>query len=425
MKREKKVMSTYHLYSDGNYFPRAKKSGFGGYIKDPSGEILTEYTEQIKQSEYSFNFELLGIIRGMQIAKDMGVEHLISHCDEKTTVGRLKEIMALGGDCSEIPKNAKPELFQTIVNLTKQFTSISFEYIPRSQNKHSDSLSRRYATLLEKNFLTHYENELNISEKAFSENTKLTKKVFFAHPAMQRVEHKNNPYLVAPLRNKRVRRFSRQEQLDNYEYLFIETHIHEDTMSFKAFHYDQNRNKSLLTETSFNISENHLTNYCEFLSNTLNQISHDKIWINNNNKNFNDLFEQKEKITNSNFPLFKQVHTSLDNFIKVMFNNFPFEHEFSPEIVQKEKDKKALSENIETVDSLIEQLQNGSLGRDKKKAFGMLVRHHLRNYKNILERDLNEIEKTEIIKKTTDELLEKGFTDLPTMNQTITRRVKK
>lgn len=416
-------MNTYHLYSDGNYFPRAKRSGFGGYIKDPSGDILIEYTEQIKQSEYTFNFELLGIIRGLQLAEDMGVEHLVSHCDEKTTVGRLQEIM-LTGTCNEIPLNAKPELFQKIVDLTTKFKSISFEYIPRNQNKHSDSLSRRYATLMEKNFLTHYDNELDYSEKVFADTQKLTKKAFFAHPAMKRIEYKNNPYLVAPVRNKKVRKFSKQEQQDNYEYLFIETHIDNNTMSFKAFHYDQNKEKSLLTETSFSLEENHLKKYCDFLTNTLNQISHDKIWINNNNKHFNDFFEQKEKIINANFPIFKQVHTSLNNFIKVMFNNFPFEHEFSPEIAQKEKDKKALSENIESVDSLIEQFQNGSLGKDKKKAFGLLVRHHLRNYKNTLERDLNEIEKAEIIKKTTDDLLEKGFTDLPTMNPTISRRVK-
>ncbi len=417
-------MTTYHLYSDGNYFPRAKKSGFGGYIKDPSGDIIIEYTEQIRQSEYTFNFELFGIIRGLQLAEDMGIEHVISHCDEKTTVGRLQEIMKIG-HCDDIPHNAKPELFQQIVDLTKKFKSISFEYIPRSQNKHSDSLSRRYSAIMEKNFLSHYEQELNYSEKVFSGEHKLSKKVFFAHPAMTRIEHKNNPFLVAPVRNKKVRKISKQEQLDNYEYLFIETHVNDHSVTLKAFHYDVNKEKSLLTETSFDKNENHLHNYCEFLSSTLNQISHDKIWIQNNNKNFNDFFEQKEKITTSNFSHFKQVHESLNNFIKVMFNNFPFEHEFSPEIAQKEKDKKSLNENIESVDSLIEQLQNGSFDKDKKKAFGLLVRHHLRNYKNTLERDLNEIEKAEIIKKTTDDLLEKGFTDLPTMNQDIPRRPKK
>ena len=272
---------------------------------------------------------------------------------------------------------------------------------------------------MEKNFLTHYENELNYSEKVFKGELKLTKKVFFAHPAMNRSEHKNNPFLVAPIRNKKVRKFARQEQLDNYEYLFIETHINDSTVSFKAFHYDQNKNKQLLTEFEFDKSENHLDHYCSFLSNTLNQISHDKIWIQNNNKHFNDFFEQKEKITNSNFPIFQEVYQSLDNFIKVMFNKFPFEHDFSPEIALKEKEKKSLTESIDSVESLIEQLQNGSLDKDKKKAFGLLVRHHLRSYKNILERDLNEIEKADIIKKTIDDLIEKGFTDLPSMNPDI------
>ena len=104
-------MTTFHLYSDGNYFPRAKKSGFGGFILDPEGDIIIEYTEQIKQPEYVFNFELLGIIRGLQLAEDMGIQNLVSHCDEKTTVGRLKEIIETG-TCSDIPLNAKPELFQ-------------------------------------------------------------------------------------------------------------------------------------------------------------------------------------------------------------------------------------------------------------------------------------------------------------------------
>lgn len=417
-------MKTYHLYSDGNYFPRAKKSGFGGYISDPSGDILIEYTEQIKQSEYTFNFELLGIIRGLQLAEDMGVEHLVSHCDEKTTVGRLKDIMHTGS-CADIPNNAKPELFQQIIDLMTKFKSISFEYIPRTQNKHSDALSRRYAKLMEKNYLIHYDNELDYSERVFAETQKLTKKVFFAHPAMKRIEYKNNPFLVAPVRNKKIRKFSKQEQLDNYEYLFIETYIHNDMVSLKAFHYNQSREKSLLSETLFQHDENHMEKYCEFLSHTLQHISHDKIWINNNNKNVNDYFEQKEKITNLKLPMFKQVHSSLNNFIKVMFNNFPFEHEFSPEIAKKEQARKDLADTIQSVESLIEQVQSGSLGKDKNKAFGMLVRHHLRNYKNVMERDLNEIEKADIIKKTTEELLEKGFTDLPKMSQTVTRRFKK
>ena len=67
------MTATFRLYSDGNYFPRAKRSGFGGYIKNQMDEIIAEFSEEIKDKQYIQNFELLGIIRGLQIAEDMGV----------------------------------------------------------------------------------------------------------------------------------------------------------------------------------------------------------------------------------------------------------------------------------------------------------------------------------------------------------------
>ena len=88
-------MNTYHLYSDGNYFPRAKKSGFGGYIKDPSGDIIIEYTEQIKDVNNANSFEILGILRGLQLAKDHGITNIVSHCDDKNTASKLIEIFSL------------------------------------------------------------------------------------------------------------------------------------------------------------------------------------------------------------------------------------------------------------------------------------------------------------------------------------------
>ena len=45
------MATTYRLYSDGNYFPRARKSGFGGYIVNSYGEVVVEYSEQVKQTE--------------------------------------------------------------------------------------------------------------------------------------------------------------------------------------------------------------------------------------------------------------------------------------------------------------------------------------------------------------------------------------
>jgi len=169
---------TYHLYSDGNYFPRAKKSGFGGYIEDPKGELVIEYTEQIKQTEYIHSFELLGIIRGLQIAKDKGIDNIVSHCDDKNTASRLKEIFEQNINKATM----KPELYEKIIELSKSFKKIKFEYIPRAQNKYADSLSRRYASLMEDNFLKHYDQELLSAERKFAQNTKTSKRLFFFSP---------------------------------------------------------------------------------------------------------------------------------------------------------------------------------------------------------------------------------------------------
>src|SRR5690606_24220658 len=153
VKNMQKIISNKHysLYSDGNYFPRAKKSGYGGYIEDSEGITLIEYSEQIKIAKYAFNFEILGIIRGLQLAHSMGIKNLTSYCDDKTTMQKLQEVLSLNGQTDHLPHNAKPELYNEVIELTKKFNKINFQYIPREQNKHSDALSRRYSVLMEKN----------------------------------------------------------------------------------------------------------------------------------------------------------------------------------------------------------------------------------------------------------------------------------
>jgi len=170
-------MDTYHLYSDGNYFPRAKKSGFGGYIESPNGEIIIEYSEQIKESKYYHNFEILGIIHGLKIAKSKGIKNIISHCDDKTTTKKLIEFFE--NNNSQLSLNLKPELFHEVLDLSKSFNSLNVQYIPREKNKYADSLSRRYSSLMENNFLKNQEIELKLSQKNL-ENGNKTNKEFFS-----------------------------------------------------------------------------------------------------------------------------------------------------------------------------------------------------------------------------------------------------
>lgn len=402
----------YSIYSDGNYFPRAKKSGFGGYIESPEGDILVEYTEQIKQPHYIHNFELLGIIRGLQLAQTMGLKHVVSYCDDKTTMLRMTEIMANGGSISHLPAHAKPELFEEIVKLSQQFESSKFQYIPRTQNKHSDSLSRRYATLMEQNFLRQYEEELLFSEQCFKNTEKPSKKIFFSHPNLIKIKEKNNPFLVAPVRNRKARKMSKLQQGNPYQYLFIES-IPTVPVTLKAFYYQEAEKKQLLSTIQLS-GEDHITEYCDFLTQNIkeikhNQLEHHNIWIYSNSQVINKYLEQKEKIPKDSFDSFSQLFQSLNDFSNIMMHGLPFKHEFSPEIAIQEEKKSTLHDDIETIDSLMEQLQSGALGREHNKYFGKLIRYQLRNYKNLLSRELNDVEKQQIIEQTTQALQEQNI----------------
>ncbi len=404
-------MQTYHLYSDGNYFPRAKKSGFGGYIESPSGEVLIEYSEQIKEPEYSHSFEILGIIRGLQIAKAKGIDNIISHCDDKTTAKKLKAFFEL--DKKETPKNLKIELFEQLVELSSSFKNLKFEYIPRTQNKHADALSRRYASLMEENFLRQYDSELDFAERKFSAGHKTNKRIFFAHPSIVRNAHKNNPFLVAPIRNKKVRKVAREQTRNtSYEFLYTEIFAEGEAMIMRGFHYDKDYQLKTKFEKSFHSDEPHFLNFCSFLADNLKAIkdseSTNSLWISSNYRMINNFFEQKEKMPPKEWDSFLIAHKALDGYQNIFFNNLPFDHQFSPEIAPVEKAKEKLDDQIGNLDELIEQFSQSAL-KDQNKCFGAIVRHQLREYKQKLERELEEIEVSEIIEQTFASLKAKGF----------------
>lgn len=411
-------MTTYHLYSDGNYFPRAKKSGFGGYIEDSDSQVLVEYTEQIRIANYAYSYELLGIIRGLQIAKSMGIENIHSHCDDKNTIEKLQEVFA-ANSVSCIPHYNKPELYQEIMDLSKQFTNFEFSYIPRHLNKHSDALSRRYSTMMEKNFLRQFTDELDRSENVLENNSETNKKIFFSHPSLIRVSFKNNPFQVAHVRNRKVRRVSKVQEADTYDYLFIEAVTTTENVVLSGYYYDKEEQVKILLQQ--NIVEHgtpdvKIANFCNITAQCteiLKEKGSTKLWIYSNSDKMNQYFEQKEKIPNTSIESFSNVFKAFEGLDKIYFHRLPFEHEFNPEIALIEKQKKNIGESLDSVEILMEQLQNGVLEREQKKSFGMLIKHHLRNYKTLLERDLNDLEKHQIIQQTTEDLIAKGVINLP------------
>lgn len=407
-------MQHYNLYSDGNYFPRAKKSGFGGYIVDSKGDIVTEYSEQIKDNDYQHSFELLGIIRGLKIAMQHGIKNITSHCDDKNTASKLHEVFVLNE--FNISKSLKPELYEEIIDLAKNFENISFKYIPRSQNKYADSLSRRYAEIMEMNFIRQYQDEVFRSESRLSRNQNLNKKTYFIHKCLIHTHHKNNPFLVANVRNKKVRRLMKDEISLNYDFLFTEIFTKEDTTFLKSYHYNPKKELINSETTSIDDCSNKEKAFCDFLVKNLTELKLKgvkKIWCNSNHQTINKILEQREKFTKKQWNLYRVLYKSLDGFDRVFFNNLPFEHTLSKECEESNIDKNKITEQIMTVEELIDGISCSEFSKERGKYFGALIRHELQNYREKLERELESEDIKKVIQSTVLKLEELGCKNLP------------
>jgi hypothetical protein len=271
--------------------------------------------------------------------------------------------------------------------------------------------------MMEENFLKQYDLDLDFSQQKFESSSKTNKRIFFSHKSIVRNSPKINPYLVANNRNKRIRRASKNEQMHQYDYLFNEVFNEGDNIVLRSFHYDKNRELKNTFEKKFALADSQIEKFCDFLSDNLQLIKEqsdtNKVWIYSNYRILNAFFEQKEKMPTDHWESFLQVHKALDGFEKTFFHKLPFDHKYSPEIAPIEKVKEKLDEEIMNLDGLIEQFSQSPAIKDKSKCFGAIIRHQLRNYKNKLERELEEIEISEIIEQTVASMTAQGHTNIP------------
>lgn len=409
-------MQLFKLYSDGNYFPRAKKSGFGGYIEDASGQILVEFSEQIKVPEYQHSFELLGIIRGLQLAKAKGIKKLISHCDDKNTTLKLKEIFEDG--IFNVSTSLKPELYKEIIELSKDFEYIKFSYIPRNNNKYADSLSRKYASLMEQNFIRQYEDDIFRSQCRFEKGQNLNKKSYFCHKVLRHTAHKNNPFLVANVRNKKVRRVIKDEKKIDYNFLYVEFFTKNEDLYLRSFNYDSKYNLISKNESIRHNPQDKELELCNFISKAvldLKEIGIKNLWIHTNHTTINRILEQKDKLTMKQWEGFYNIHKSLEGLDRCFVNTLPFVHKFSPEIESIESSKKNIEKTLLTIEQLIEEMDNADFSKDKGKYFGAIIRHQLQEFRDNIERDLTSKEVENVINETIIKLKVRGCKDVPSV----------
>lgn len=378
----------YKIFTDGNSFPRAKRSGFGGYIESPNGEIVLEFTEQVREAQYFHSFEILGILRGLKLALDYGIKNIVSYCDDKVTSQRLREIFV--DNTFAVSEAQKPELYEKVMEISQKFDTISFQYIPRQFNKKADHLSRLYAKPLEDVWLSQYEKALENSVINLERNQPPKRKAFFAHPSLLKLVHKGNPFMVAQQRSKMVRKVLRAEDKTGFNYLFIEYFESEESPSIQLDARLYNAKKEVLmnvVETkSFKeaiTEQDRVTFFHDTLNYTLQQIAGqfpdmNKLWINSNDDHIMSYTEQCEKIPPKTWDTFQDLYHTLDSFDKVVFHHLPFDVELTICPAKIEEQEFSDDEKWATMLEEYHQIDNT---RDKRRKFGQLICHTLKTMK--------------------------------------------
>lgn len=360
----------YYLNSDGSRFPKINRSGYGGYIKDSTGTTLVEYTNEIKDNEQKHNYELWGLITGLEIAQQMEIKKLICRCDDKTLIKHINAVML---DQSNLDKvlGTKKDLIQYVYQLTKSFDKISFEYVFREQNKYSDLLSRKYTILIEKNFLIEY-NKLKSKSNYYFENEIVPPhSIYFHNNKLTFVPYEYNPFILSQTKNKKQKEFRKSiinkfnqnwEITTNYKETFNGEEL--DSLSLKK--YDKENNGWEIIET-YLIDDLKLNTTIDIFNIALDKIySIDKSpWIFTDIEGLTDIFYQKKPLSKEIFHKFLETSHKMNQFNSILYHRTP---KFIEKIL-KEKNKKPLN----TLEETVQLIHNTQEIVKKNKLFGQLM----------------------------------------------------
>lgn len=392
----------YSLYSDGNRFPKANKSGFGGYITDENGNVLVEYTQEITDPKYHHGFELLGIIRGLELAKLMDIKHITSHCDDKGTIRKLGQIYDIA--------NHEPfkDLYDRIIELSKDFESVDFIYIPRKENKHSDALSRRYVCLLENNYLNMVSQKIKEDSIKIENRENNQKKYYFSHPSLVEVPYKENPFILANDRNKKQKVFKAEAQKEFNTYVLFDFVEEIDSPSLRKAikHIDikihQENNWESFLKHDYNPHLSLVENYAHCfkkMSQFLKQNEIKQMWCYTNNESINAIFDQEKEFSNRQFNSINGIYKQMSNFDKILYNRIPVEIEAKLEKTKKvefEDDKELIQNLYGKLEEIKTAKIEDSLYKIKRnKYFGQLMSamiRQLRKEDNIVLDDYSKYE---------------------------------
>jgi broad specificity phosphatase PhoE/ribonuclease HI len=120
--------------ADGGSRGNPGPAGYGAVVFDPAtGAVLAERSEAIG-TETNNVAEYRGLIAGLTAAGELGARQVGVRMDSKLVVEQMSGRW-------QVKNPALRDLARAAVALCQQFDEVSFEWVPREQNKHADRLA--------------------------------------------------------------------------------------------------------------------------------------------------------------------------------------------------------------------------------------------------------------------------------------------
>nr|QBK92957.1 MAG: ribonuclease H [Pithovirus LCPAC403] len=129
----------YTLYFDGCSKGNPGSSGAGYSILDEDGKECSSGYEYLGDQTNNYA-EYSALIIGLKEADNIFVKHLHVKGDSKLVI----EQMSCRWKCRS--KNLAP-LYTSCINYLRKFNSVTFEHIPRNENKRADLLANMAVTM--------------------------------------------------------------------------------------------------------------------------------------------------------------------------------------------------------------------------------------------------------------------------------------
>ncbi len=121
------------IHTDGGARGNPGPAGIGVYIQDEQGNVAYEHSRYLGETTNNVA-EYTAVIDALEIAKELGAEHVDFFLDSELVVRQLNGLY-------KVKNQTLAQLYLKIHNLRLGFAKATFTHVRREQNKDADRLS--------------------------------------------------------------------------------------------------------------------------------------------------------------------------------------------------------------------------------------------------------------------------------------------